>query len=125
MNKDQINQITHDSIENKITFLDAIKKLRNLGVWGYRVEINTNSKIIFDQNSSMIQKGNGNTVIQRQFVKQKVIDAIRLRQNNKTSFNEFIDQLGEAGVFDYIVDIAGKNVIYRGLFEQYEEKMPI
>lgn len=73
----------------------------------------------------MIQKGNGNTVIQRQFVKQKVIDAIRLRQNNKTSFNEFIDQLGEAGVFDYIVDIAGKNVIYRGLFEQYEEKMPI
>ncbi len=125
MEKDQINQITHDSVENKIAFLDAIKKLRNLGVWGYRVEINTNSKIIFDQNSSMIQKGNGNTVIQRQFVKQKVIDAIRLRQNNKTSFNEFIDQLGEAGVFDYIVDIAGKNVIYRGLFEQYEEKMPI
>jgi uncharacterized protein YbcV (DUF1398 family) len=44
---------------------------------------------------------------------------------NKIDFDEFVRQIGDAGIFDYIVDIPGKKVIYRGLFESHEEKMPI
>ena len=125
MDQKLIIQITKDSIEDKLSFLDAIKKLRNTGVWGYRVEVSTHSKTIFDQNDSVTLKEKYELKVQRQFVKQQIVDALRLRQNGKTSYEEFMKQIAEAGVFDYIVDIPGKKVIYRGLFKNHEEKMPI
>ena len=125
MDQTQIIQITSDSINDKTTFLDAIRKLRNLGVFGYRVDVNSHSKIIFDQNESFVISKNKNTLIQRTFDKQKIVDALRKRQTSQINFDEFMRQIGDAGVFDYIVDIAAKTVIYRGLFDNYSEKIPI
>ncbi|MBI5223408.1 DUF1398 family protein [Candidatus Micrarchaeota archaeon] len=125
MDERLISQILEDSKTDKTPFLDAIRQLRNLGVWGYRVDVNSHSLIVFDQNASFIQIRTQNVLIQRQFIRQKIIDAIRFRQNLKLSYKEFMIQIGESGVFDYVVDIAGKKVIYRGLFEQYEEKMVV
>jgi uncharacterized protein YbcV (DUF1398 family) len=125
MDENAIIQLTMDSTSDRISFLDAIKRLRNLGVWGYRVDVSSHSKTFFDQTASFHQKSSYSLTVQRQFIKQKIIDAIKMRQISKIDYDQFMEQIAGAGVFDYIVDIAGKKVVYRGLFENYEEKMII
>lgn len=125
MDENAIIQLTMDSTTDKISFLDSIRRLRNLGVWGYRVDVSSHSKTFFDQTSSFHQKSSYSISVQRPFLKQKIIDAIKMRQISKIDYDQFMEQIANAGVFDYIVDIAAKRVIYRGLFEIYEEKMPI
>jgi uncharacterized protein YbcV (DUF1398 family) len=88
-------------------------------------DVSSHSKTFFDQTASFHQKSSYSLTVQRQFIKQKIIDAIKMRQISKIDYDQFMEQIAGAGVFDYIVDIAGKKVVYRGLFENYEEKMII
>lgn len=125
LDEKEIIRISKDSRNDKISFLEAVKTMKTRGVEGYRVDVVTHSTIYFTETNSFSEKENGNINVVKKFDKNLILEALKARQSGKISYEQFMEKIGIAGVFDYIVDLQGKKVIYRGLFEQHIEKLPL
>lgn len=125
MNEEEIIRISTQSTEDKINFLEAVKKMKKMGLDGYLVEVLSHNKIYFCGEKTFVQEGGHKLEIINKFDKNKIIETLRSRQQGKISFDQFMEGIASAGVFDYIVDLKQKKVRYRGLFEEYTEMIPI
>ena len=125
MNEEEIIRISNQSIEDKISFLEAEKKMKKMGLGGYLVEVLSHNKIYFYGEKTFVQEGGYKLDIINKFDKKRIVETLRNRQQGKISFDQFMEEIASAGVFDYIVDLKQKKVRYRGLFEEYVEDIPI
>ncbi|HSB46613.1 MAG TPA: hypothetical protein VLD37_01265 [Candidatus Bilamarchaeum sp.] len=124
MDERRIAQISDDATSGRITFNEALRLLREQGVQGYRVDVNTHSKIFFDAKNTFLKKEEADTALSPAFDWNRVNDALRQMREGSLTFDEFLARLGAAGVCELLVDIIGRRVFYLGLYENYVEPIP-
>ena len=127
MNYEVAKECTMLSDEEKIIFPDVVSRLNKADIDLYYADLLVPNKTYYAKNeayavpcSSKVEKK-----VSDVFNKDKVVQAIQLIQAGQIKYQEFIQQIMEAGVISYLVFIKGRKAIYFGKrVEQHIEEFP-
>jgi uncharacterized protein YbcV (DUF1398 family) len=117
MNIQTIKECTEGSFNGSMAFPEVIKKLHQIGIQSYNVDLISMTKTSYDiknlfhtQNLNQFSYSN----ISQEFNTQKIKDALLSIQKKETNYPQFLKQIMEAGVCRYEVFIRGFKTIYLG-----------
>jgi uncharacterized protein YbcV (DUF1398 family) len=111
------------AMKEKAKYPQLAKLLIQAGVRFYVVDV-SNGNTTYYGNGMHSHTGGPERKISKNFSKEKAISALRLTQEGKTNYLQFLDGIAEAGIQTYLADLENARVIYIGHGEAYEEEIP-
>ena len=127
MNTQVMHEVSIDTQEGKMTFPQVVRKVMEIGVESYFVDLVGARKTYYladgeTHTEPMILKLNP---IAANFSVSELVAAIRGAQADSVRYPEFVKRSTAAGVIGYWAFLVGKKVIYFGRKgEQHIEKFP-
>lgn len=121
-----IKQSIKGCFNNKIIFPEHVKKLAEMGVIRYGVDLKANRiHYYFNDKTTHIEEITLNrSVISNHFDKELVKKTIVAIQQQTIDYPTFLNRIVAAGTQSYVVDIIAQHVIYQGKEEQLIEDFP-
>lgn len=122
---EQINEAYYSA---KI-YPELVKKLIELGVESYTVDVSTDVALYRFPNGQTVVKHSDNSyrAPDLRFSADAVKEAIRIHQLGQTDYERFMQDIADAGVRFYEATLAGdrKRVAYIGIDGVHEEMIPV
>ena len=105
--KSRIEEISKQSKAERWPFPKTFETMKEAGVDYYDVDVATHQITYHGDDTSFTEDVPGflNLQVAEHFEKQAVSDAIRHHQKEKTSYNDFLQSIANAGVKFYRVDM--------------------
>jgi len=127
--KTKIQEIARVSKTERWPFPKTFDALKNAGVDYYDVDIATHQITYHGSGKSFSEPApTGSPILQvsERFDKQAVQQVIQKHQKEKTSYQDFLEGIAQAGVRSYRVDMSKRTVAYRGSSpkEEHVEQVP-
>jgi uncharacterized protein YbcV (DUF1398 family) len=116
MNTQAIHEVTIETQEGKMTFPQAVRRLLEVGVESYFVDLAAGRKTYYLADGGthaepMILKLDA---VAEEFSSSETVAAIRAAQADTIRYPEFVKRSTAAGVIGYWAFLTGKRVIYFG-----------
>ena len=126
-----INEATLLEVERRATgqpySVYAVNLLQE-GILYYEVDVSTGEKSFIAANGETIKlSGSGGVVhCSEEFNEDQIARAIQRTQQGITTYQTFLEEIGEAGVHSYVADLENKSITYRShdTFDRYTEVIP-
>jgi uncharacterized protein YbcV (DUF1398 family) len=127
MDKKPIDELAIATQQGRLTFLEAVKDLLQVGVESYLVDFAKK------QNTHYLKDGTTHTVpmildpgpIAENFSGADLVAAIHLVQTDTVRYPDFVRRVTKAGVIGYWAFLVGKRVVYFGRKgESHVEEIP-
>lgn len=122
-----IEDCTHGSDQERLTFPEVVEKLASAGVERYHTDLVRREKIYYlpSGESMVVEATARHGQPAASFSAPEVEAAVRAIQARQIGYNEFCERIAGAGCASYVVSLVGRRVVYFGRSaESHVELMP-
>ncbi|PWJ54534.1 uncharacterized protein YbcV (DUF1398 family) [Dyadobacter jejuensis] len=105
-----------------LPFPEFVKELKALGIDNYEVRVDSGDTTYTSKNGDKLVVPGRTAVFEptETFKVEAVRQAIQRNQQGLTSYSDFLQEIGQAGIHTYLADLVSMRVIYQGPNSEYE-----